>query len=153
MSRQVIEIVEKIAKPIVKEEGLELFDIEYSKEGANWFLRVFIDLPGGAVNLDHCSKVSEKLSKELDRVDPIPTAYMLEVSSPGAERPLKREHDFQRAIGKYVYLSTYAPVKGEKEFTGTLKSVEQESLVVEVEGERYQIPRSQIAKARLAILL
>ena len=86
---------------------MELVDIEFVKEGRDWFLRVYIDTPEGNIDIDQCAQVSEKLSEELDRTDPIPQNYFLEVSSPGAERPLKKEEDFQKAIGQYVFIKTY----------------------------------------------
>ncbi|GMA59055.1 hypothetical protein GCM10025858_35580 [Alicyclobacillus sacchari] len=85
---RVTDIVERLVLPIVEKEQVELVDVEFKKEGANWYLRVFIDKPGG-VDIDDCSRVSEQLSEQLDIVDPIPESYFLEVSSPGAERPLK----------------------------------------------------------------
>lgn len=152
MSRQVTEIVEKIALPIVEAEGLGLVDIEYKKEGANWFLRVFIDREENQVDLDDCSRVSERLSEALDEADPIPGAYILEVSSPGAERPLKKENDFHKAIGKHVYVTTYEPIEGQKVFEGLLKEVDRAFLTVEERKKTVQIPREKVAKARLAVV-
>ena len=99
---------------------LELVDVEFVKEGRDWFLRVYIDTPEGNIDIDQCALVSEKLSEELDRTDPITQNYFLEVSSPGAERPLKKEEDFQKAIGQYVFIKTYEPIDGMKEFEGYL---------------------------------
>ena len=151
---RVTDIVEKLALPILAEAGLELVDVEYKKEGANWFLRVFIDKPGG-VDIDDCSRVSERLSDQLDEVDPIPTAYFLEVSSPGAERPLKKPADYINAIGQYVHVGLYEPISGVKNFEGTLTSFEDEALTVEYERkgvkQTVQIPFSKVASARLAI--
>lgn len=152
MSSQVIEQVEQLARPIIEQEGLELVDVEYKKEGATWFLRIFIDKAEGAVELDHCARVSEQLSAELDRVDPIPNAYVLDVSSIGAERPLKKETDFQKAIGKQVQIATYAPISGQKEFIGKLLQTEEENVTVQMDKELIKIPKKQIAKARLTVL-
>ncbi|MBA4494368.1 ribosome maturation factor RimP [Paenactinomyces guangxiensis] len=153
MSRQVTETVEKIALPILDAEGLELVDIEYKKEGQNWFLRVFIDgQEGKPIDLDDCSRVSERLSEALDQEDPIPGAYILEVSSPGAERPLKKETDFMRAIGKNVYVTTYEPVEGQKAFEGVLTHFENGHMTVEEKQKSFQIPLEKVAKARLAIV-
>ena len=152
MSRKVTEIVEELAAPLLAEDGLELVDIEFKKEGKNRFLRLFIDRIEGRVSLEDISRVSERLSKELDRVDPISGAYILEVSSPGAERPLKRERDFERAVGKHVHIKTYELVEGRKTFEGTLKDFTPERLTVEVDGKEVTIPYSLVAKARLAIL-
>lgn len=151
---RVTDIVEKLALPILAEAALELVDVEYKKEGTNWFLRVFIDKPGG-VDIDDCSRVSERLSDLLDEADPIPTAYFLEVSSPGAERPLKKPADYQNSIGQYVHVSLYEPISGLKTFEGMLTSFENDALFLEYnrKGVRQtvQIPFAKVASARLAI--
>lgn len=152
MSRQVIEVVEKITLPILESEGLELVEIEYKKEGQQWFLRIFIDREDQPIDLDDCSRVSEKLSDALDEVDPIPRAYILEVSSPGAERPLKKEKDFVRAIGKHVHVTTYEPIAGQKVFEGVLTSYDGSMMIIEEKKKRYEIPKEKVAKARLAIV-
>lgn len=152
MSRQVIEAVEKITLPILESEGLELVEIEYKKEGQQWFLRVFINREDRPIGLDDCSRVSEKLSDALDEVDPIPRAYILEVSSPGAERPLKKEKDFIRAVGKHVHVTTYEPIAGQKVFEGVLVSYDGKMMVIEENKRRYEIPKEKVAKARLAIV-
>ena len=122
LSKKVTEVVEELAIPILEELNLELVEVEYVKEGKSWFLRVYIDKETG-VDIEDCGNVSEKLSEKLDEIDPIPQNYFLEVSSPGAERPLKKEKDFQKAIGKNVYIKTYEPILDEKEFEGTLTGV------------------------------
>lgn len=155
MSKEkVTDIVEKLALPILIDTGLELVDVEYKKEGANWFLRVFIDKEGG-VDIDDCSRVSERLSERLDEADPIPTAYFLEVSSPGAERPLKKAADYERAIGQYVHVSLYEPIDGMKALEGWLTDYSTEAARVEVDVKGVKktvtIPVERIAAARLAI--
>jgi ribosome maturation factor RimP len=152
LSRQITETVEKIALPILEAEGLELVDVEYKKEGQNWFLRVFIDREGKPIDLDDCSRVSERLSEALDEADPIPGAYFLEVSSPGAERPLKKEADYKKAIGKNVYVTTYEPIEGQKAFEGVLTRFEVNQITVEEKGKAFRIPLDKVAKARLAIV-
>lgn len=151
---KVIDLVEKLAQPILQEMELELVDIEYVKEGKNWFLRVFIDKEQG-VDIEDCGLVSEKLSVALDEVDPIPHNYFLEVSSPGAERPLKKEKDFLRAIGKHVHVRTYEPIDGEKIFEGKLLDYSEGTLTIEVRIKTrlktFVIPREKVAKARLAV--
>ncbi|GLY10451.1 ribosome maturation factor RimP [Bacillus badius] len=151
---KVVETVEQLVKPITEELDLELVDIEYVKEGKNWFLRVYIDKEAG-VDIEECGMVSERLSEKLDETDPIPYNYFLEVSSPGAERPLKKMKDYERAVGKRVHVKTYEPIDGEKTFEGTLLSFEQEELVVEylmkTRKKQVVIPLDKIAKARLAI--
>lgn len=150
MSKKIITITEQLVYPILKELGMELVDIEYVKEGTNWFLRVYIDKEGG-VDIEDCSKVSEILSKKLDEVDPIPEAYFLEVSSPGAERPLKTEKDYLRAIGKAVHIETTEPIEGETVFEGILLTMDADA-VVQTGKKEVSIPRQLINQARLAIL-
>ncbi|KUO95039.1 ribosome maturation factor RimP [Ferroacidibacillus organovorans] len=153
MARQkVTDLVERLVAPVLRENGLELVETEYKKEGANWMLRVFIDRPQGAVDLDDCAKVSESLSILLDESDPIPNAYFLEVSSAGAERPLRKPRDFERAVGKRVYLSFYEPYLGHKEVEGTLLSFVDETLEIEVNDQRLPVLLDKVASARLSIV-
>ena len=119
MSKKVTDITEEIVTPILSDMNLELVDIEFKKEGKNWFLRVFIDSESG-VDIEDCGTVSERLSEKLDELDPIQQAYFLEVSSPGAERPLKKERDLYKAVGKNVFITTFEPIDGEKAFEGKL---------------------------------
>lgn len=151
---RVVDIVEQLTLPIVQECGLDLVDIEYKKEGGSWFLRVYIDKPEG-VDIDDCSRVSEQLSDRLDEVDPIPTAYFLEVSSPGAERPLKKPADFERAIGSYVHVSLYEPLKGNKSYDGVLTAYGEDGVELDVMEKAVKkhvhIPLAAVASARLAI--
>ncbi|ALV21156.1 MAG: ribosome maturation factor RimP [Carnobacterium sp.] len=152
----VVETVTEIVQPIVNEFQFELVDVEFVKEGKNWFLRVYIDKPSG-IDLEDCALVSEKISEKMDALnpDPIPQAYFLEVSSPGAERPLKKEEDFVQAIGEYIHISLYEPVDGEKIYEGTLKQVSDETLTLTVRIKTrvkdIEFDRAKIAKARLAI--
>ncbi len=152
---KVKETVEKLALPIVEELGLEIVDIEYVKEGKNWFLRVFIDKETG-VDIEECGLVSERLSEKLDEVDPIPHNYYLEVSSPGAERPLKKPADFERSIGKNVYIKTYEPINGEKIFEGVLKAFDGVNVTLDVRVKNrtktVDIPYDKVAQARLAVI-
>ena len=155
MSR-VVDEVRVVVQPIVDEQNLELVDMEFLKEGKNWFLRIYIDKPGG-IDIEECALISEKVSEALDAInpDPIPQAYFLEVSSPGAERPLKTEADMQNAIGKYVHLSFYQAIDGEKFYEGTLKEVNDDYVVltirIKTRTKDIEIERKQIANARLAI--
>ncbi|MBQ7548553.1 MAG: ribosome maturation factor RimP [Clostridia bacterium] len=109
----------KIAEPIAQALGLELWDVRFEKEGADWFLRVFIDKEGG-VSIDDCVDMSHALDKPLDDADPIDRSYCLEVSSPGIERALKRDSHFEQSVGKRVILKLIRPLNGEREFRGTL---------------------------------
>jgi ribosome maturation factor RimP len=143
--------VEQMVTPYLEENGFELVDVEYVKEGSNWFLRVFVDKDGG-IDIDDCGRISEYLSEKLDENDPIPSAYFLEVSSPGAERPLKKAEDVSKAVGKDVFVTTYEPVDGLKEFEGRLLSFDGDEMVVEVGKKRHAIPYNKVASARLAII-
>jgi len=151
-----VEIVTDIADPIAREEGFRVIDVEYVKEGKNWFLRIYIDKPGG-VDLKDCAKFNELVSKRLDAMDPdpIPYAYYLEVSSPGAERPLKTDEDLELAVGRYIHISLYEPVQKENVYEGTLKEINDEKLVLDVKEnnkeKEVEILRSNVSKARLAI--
>ncbi len=148
--------IEELVQPILQEMNLELVDIEYVKEGRDWFLRVYIDTPQGRIDIEQCAQVSEQLSVKLDEEDPIKENYFLEVSSPGAERPLKKEADYVAAVGKYVYIKTYEPINGAKEFEGTLLSYSaEEGALLEVRIKtrkvKVEIEKEKIALARLAI--
>lgn len=143
--------VEQMVTPYLEENGFELVDVEYVKEGSNWFLRVFVDKTGG-IDIDDCGRISEYLSERLDEDDPISSAYFLEVSSPGAERPLKKAEDVLKAVGKDVFITTYEPVDGLKEFEGRLLSFNDDELVVEAGKKSHAIPYSKVASARLAII-
>ncbi len=152
MSKQkVTDLIEEMVAPILDEAGLELVETEYKKEGANWMLRIFLERPGGAVDLDDCAFVSERLSRLLDERDPIPNAYFLEVSSAGAERPLKRARDFELAIGKRVHLSFYEPYDGHKSLEGILVFYGDGELRIALEKDSLTVPEKKVANARLAI--
>ena len=147
----VVETVTEMVTPILEEQNFELVEVEFVKEGKSWFLRVFIDKDGG-IDIEECVYVSEKLSEKLDAVDPdpIPQAYFLEVSSPGAERPLKKE-----TLGEYIHVSFYQPVDGEKQFEGFLQSFDADQLTLKIRIKTREkeliLDRKNIAKARLAI--
>lgn len=151
---RVTDIVERLALPIAEAEHVELVDVEFTKEGKDWFLRVFIDKVDG-VDIDDCSRVSEQLSEQLDVVDPIANAYFLEVSSPGAERPLKKPADFERAIGQYVHISLYEPLDGQKTYEGVLQSYDSSEVELDIRvktrSKRVTVPIEKIALARLAV--
>ncbi len=154
---KILNEVEKLVKPIVEELNLELIDLEFVKEGRDWFLRIYVDTPQGGIDIEQCALVSERVSGVLDEQDPIEQNYFLEVSSPGAERPLKKESDYEKAVGKYIHVKTYAAVKelNEKEFEGTLLSNTPEELEIEVRVKtrkiKVKLTKEKIAFARLAI--
>ena len=140
----------KMAEPVVLENGLELIDVEYVKEGAEWYLRLFLDKEGeDGVDLDDCELISRKLSDLLETADPITQAYRLEVSSPGIERPLKRTKDFQRFKGEKVQIKTFSDVEGKKQFIGILGETTEDTVMIEVEDVPIRIPRKKISKANL----
>ncbi|WP_067931352.1 ribosome maturation factor RimP [Alicyclobacillus kakegawensis] len=152
--QSVTDIVQALAEPIVQASGVDLVEVEYTKEGATWYLRVFIDKPGG-VDIDDCSRVSEALSERLDEVDPIPNAYILEVSSPGAERPLKKPEDYERAVGRAVRVKLYEPLAGEKVIEGVLDDFDGQTLTITRQAggaeRRVLVPFSKVAAARLSL--
>ncbi|MCL6558532.1 MAG: ribosome maturation factor RimP [Firmicutes bacterium] len=151
MARQKIdELVGQLALPVVQEAGLELVDVEFVKEGGRWYLRLFIDKPGG-IELDDCQRVSEKIDRLLDERDPIPQSYVLEVSSPGLERPLKKPADYERYAGRLAQITTFAPIEGQKKFTGHLKGLREKNVVLEVKDTEVVIPLEQVVSARLAL--
>ena len=141
---------EAILMPIVEEHGFELVDVEYVKEGGTWYLRAYIDKPGG-INVDDCEVVSRSLSDILDEKDYIEEAYILEVSSPGLGRPLKKEKDFKRSLGEEVDVRTYRMIEKQKEFTGLLKDYDDATVTIEMEdGTLKTFEKSDIALIRLA---
>lgn len=151
MSQRILSAVEALARPFLDENGFELVDVEYVKEGGNRFLRIVVDKPGG-IDIEDCSKISEFMSARLDEEDPISDAYFLEITSPGAERPLKKAEDFMNAVGKNVFITTYEPVDGAKEFEGVLEAYSEEQLTVKSGKKSYTIPVAKVASARLAVV-
>ena len=152
----VVETVTELVTPILDERHFELVDAEFVKEGKSWYLRIYIDKPGG-INIEECALVSDLLGEKLDDCDPdpIPQAYFLEVSSHGAERPLKKERDYERALNSYIHVSLYQPLEGNKVYEGTMVDLKPDELTLEYMDKTRQktivIPRKQIAQARLAI--
>lgn len=144
-------IVEKFATSYLEENGLSLVDVEYVKEGSNWFLRIYVDKEGG-IDIDDCGRVSEFISTKLDELDPITEAYFLEVSSPGAERPLKSSEDITKAVGKHVFVTTQEQINGAKEFEGRLDGFDGTTLTVVIGRRKLAIPYNKVASARLAIV-
>ena len=140
---------EKLLEPVVADLGFELVDVEYVKEGGTWYLRAYIDKPGG-ITVDDCETVSREFSDKLDEADFIEEAYIMEVSSPGLGRPLKKEKDFKRSIGKEVEIRTYRPIDREKEFYGVLKAYDENSVTIDCEEEERTFQKAEIALIRLA---
>ncbi len=143
--------VEEMVLPYLSSNGFELVDIEYVKEGSNYFLRIFVDKEGG-IDIDDCGRISEYVSEQLDKNDPVSDAYFLEVSSPGAERPLKKQEDVKKAVGKHVFVTTYEPIGGAKEFEGLLLAFDGDNAIVRTGKKEHVIPYAKVASARLAIV-
>ncbi len=142
-------IVYDLAVPIVKSYNCDLVDVEFVKEGSNWYLRIFIDKDGG-VTIEDCEKVSKNLSDVLDSVDPIKQSYYLEVSSPGIERPIKKEKDFIRFIGHKISVKLYTPIGGQKALIGILSSYKNDIVFLELDdGKIIEIPKDKIANSKL----
>ncbi|HAX52519.1 ribosome maturation factor RimP [Muricomes intestini] len=142
---------EELLEPIVAGFGFELVDVEYVKEAGTWYLRAYIDKPGG-ITVDDCEAVSRKFSDVLDERDYIEDAYIFEVSSPGLGRPLKKEKDFKRSLGEEVEIKTYRAIDRQKEFTGILKDYDKDTVTIEYEdGSLRVFQKSEIALVRLAL--
>ncbi len=140
---------ERLLEPILIENNFELYDVEYVKEGSNWYLRTFIDKEGG-IDVEDCVLVSRELSDLLDKEDFIPDAYILEVSSPGLGRQLKKDKHFDRSIGEEVEIKLYRPIDKQKEWIGILISYNSDVLTLQIEEEtQMDILRKDIAMVRL----
>ena len=142
---------EELLEPVVSEQGFELVDVEYVKEGGTWYLRAYIDKPGG-ITVDDCEAVSRRFSDILDEKDYIEDSYVFEVSSPGLGRPLKKEKDFARSIGEEVEIRTYRSIDRQKEFTGILTRYDGNTVTITYEdGTEQTFERADIALIRLAL--
>lgn len=181
--KKITELIEEITADFLSQNGLELYNTEFVKEGRDWFLRVYIDKTAEAaeaakaaaaeaktetetteeeaaqaelsqyVSTDDCEKVSRFLSGELDRLDPIEQNYYLEVSSPGMDRALLKDKDFERFAGEIVDISLYKAVDGKKAFQGKLIGIENGNIVIADEKDkRTEFPREQVAKTKLAVI-
>ena len=128
----------------------ELVDVEYVKEGANWYLRVYADKEGG-IAIDDCVLISRSLEEKLDAEDFIEDAYILEVSSPGLGRPLKKEKDYVRSVGKSIDIKLYKAIDKQKEFTGILKENMEDQIVLTIEDQDITFEKKSIASARLSL--
>ncbi len=143
---KITEKVEALAKPVVEDEGCELWAVEYVREAGSWYLRVLIDKDGG-VGIDDCERISRRLDPILDEADPIPDSYVFEVGSAGAERELKRPSDFERYIGFEIEVKLYQPYQGKKSYVGTLKAYEDGDVTV----SSVLLKKEQIAQVKLHV--
>jgi len=144
------EKTEHLLSPIAAQYDVEIYDVEYVKEGKDYYLRAYIDKPEG-VNIQDCENVSRALSDALDAEDFIPDAYILEVSSPGLGRVLKKDRHMERSIGETGELKAYKPIDGQKEFSGILKAFDAATITIEEDGAARTFERSAIATVRLAL--
>ena len=143
---KVTEKVEALARPVIEDEGCELWSVEYVREAGSWYLRVFIDKDGG-VGIDDCERISRRLDPILDEADPIPDSYVFEVGSAGAERELKRPSDFEKFMGSEVEVKLYQPYEGKKSLVGKLEAYENGYITI----SSVQLRKSQIAQVKLQI--
>ena len=143
---KVTEKVEALARPVIEDEGCELWFVEYVREAGSLYLRVFIDKDGG-VGIDDCERISRRLDPILDEADPIPDSYVFEVGSAGAERELKRPSDFEKFMGSEVEVKLYQPYEGKKSLVGKLEAYENGDITI----SSVQLRKSQIAQVKLHI--
>ena len=142
--------IRQVIDPILHPQGLGLVDLEYQRESRGWVLRLYLDREGG-VTLDECVEVNREVGAVLEVKDLIPNPYVLEVSSPGLTRPLRKPEDFNKYRNRLVKIKLYEPLEGRKNFKGTLLGLEDERVLMEVEGRVYELPLQGIAKANLEI--
>ena len=145
---KITEKVEALAKPVVEDEGCELWAVEYVREAGSWYLRVLIDKDGG-VGIDDCERISRRLDPILDEADPIPDSYVFEVGSAGAERELKRPSDFERYIRSEVEVKLYQPYQGKKSYVGSLEAYEDGNVTV----SSVLLKKEQIAQVKLHVTI
>ncbi len=141
---------EAFLEELQKRMDFEVVDVEFVKEASQYYLRIYCDMDKeGGISIDDCVDISKEVSAWLDKEDFIPEEYILEVSSPGLGRSLKKDKDFRRELGKEVELKTFKPIRQQKEFTGILKDFDKESLTIEIGGEDVCFQRADIANIRL----
>lgn len=148
---KIVEIVTEIARPIVEQNGCELWDVEYVSEGGQWYLRIYIDKTDG-VSIDDCERVSRAVDPILDEKDPITSSYIFEVSSAGLERTLKQPMHFQRCLGENVEVKLYKPLEGSKLYTGTLSSYDNGNITINSNGNMVTFTKEQVANVRLRLV-
>lgn len=147
---KIVDRVRSFAEPVVEQNGCQLWDVEYVREGGEWFLRLYIDKDGG-VNINDCEAISRAVDPVLDEEDPIPESYRFEVCSAGLERTLKRPSDFERFMGSPVLVKLYRPRNGQKEFAGVLSGYEDGNVTVTLPGKTLTLEKSEIALVRLRV--
>lgn len=141
---------EQLIQPLIDANNFELVDVEFVKEGSDWYLRVYIDKDGG-ITVDDCELISRAFNEILDREDYISEQYIFEVSSPGLMRPLKKEKDYKRSVGKLIDIKLYKQVDKCKEFTGVLDSYDKDTVTIKMDDDTQKtFDRSNLAMIRLA---
>lgn len=148
---KIVDLVRSFAEPVVLENGCTLWDVEYVREGADWFLRLYIDKDGG-VDINDCERISRAVDPILDEKDPVPDSYHFEVCSAGLERTLKRPTDFERFLGSAVLVRLYRPKDGSKEFAGKLEGYEDGNITILLQnGKQLTFEKSEVALVRLRV--
>ncbi len=147
---KVTEQVAQFAEPVVQAHGCTLWDVEYVREGGEWFLRLYIDKDGG-VDISDCEAISRAVDPILDEKDPVPDSYNFEVCSAGLERQLKRPSDFAQFMGSPVLVKLFRPVNGAKEFVGTLTGYEDGAVTIEAAGATHTFQKNEVAQVRLYV--
>lgn len=147
---KITDLVDVLARPVVEANGCSLWDVEYVKEAGSWYLRLYIDKEGG-VSIDDCETVSRAVDPMLDEADPIPDAYTFEVSSAGADRPLKKPEHFQAFLGAAVDVKFYKAVDNQKTRTGILAGYQDGDVTLDLGGQEVTFPKSEIANVRLHV--
>ncbi len=145
-----IQEISKTIEPILQSQGLELIDVEYNREAQGWVLRIYLDREGG-ITVEDCAEASRELGAILEVRDLIPNRYVLEVSSPGVTRPLKRPEDFNKYQNRSVKIKLFMPLEGRRNFKGKLLGLKEDKVSVESERRIYEIPIQNIAKANLEL--
>ncbi len=150
---RIVDVVENLVLPIIEQNGLELVDIEFVKEGKEWFLRIFINKDSG-VTLDDCQIVSEYISKKLDKIDPIEYSYYLEVSSPGLDRVLKTNEDFEKHKGKLVEVHLYKAIEEQKILEGELIGVKDNLILLKVSQDKiFELSKEKVSQVKLSVII
>lgn len=142
--------IENLVNQVLSDKGFELVDIELKREPVGMVLRVYIDSDGG-VNIDDCAKISESISRELDKEDLISQSCVLEVSSPGIERPLRKPEHFEKYVGSKIYVKTREPIRGRRQFKGIIDSAKDEMFLINCDRDIYEISYDKLANAHLVV--
>lgn len=153
---EILSLVTNILKEYISDKELEVYKVQYKKEGPDWILRIMLDKPIGAqseyINIDECENATRYLSDKLDELDVIDRSYRLEVSSPGLDRELTKDSDYKRFAGRLVNINTYEPINEKKHFSGILIGKENSVVSIDIEGEKLEIPEKKISKINLEII-